>query len=376
MFHLINKTYLQYRENFVFGEDCIQLYDKTHDDIIYDNKVGEKFSTVDAERLHICLSVDKLSEFFGGDKAMFETFLNHKNSRGDSKIKIYSDRMQFNDFTIRFIKTLFKDMTHKDGFQLYEMHKNKMIFSSQVVTVRDTNKTDLQLHESYWYHDNKSFEKAWAAAEKFDVDLSDYVENLSIEYLIANYLLGSENERLLSSFEEKMKRNFSKQIAMEISEFKFELEESLYTLNHYFPNLSFANFYNFDWEKIVNQVPQLSFLRQYDLRFAKTFEEIEGLSSFDDLLFVFDKVKEVEDRFDKDCKYLAPCLEMFLEKGRVMPSIEELVAIELNHKKYSNHCLVSLQRLVTKQKANGYLIREIFYYKNAGLLKALAKYKI
>ena len=63
MFHILNKTYLNYREAFEFGEDCIQIYDKTHDEVVYDTELGKMLSQRHSKRVHITDTVSKLSEF-------------------------------------------------------------------------------------------------------------------------------------------------------------------------------------------------------------------------------------------------------------------------------------------------------------------------
>ena len=75
MFHILDKTYLQYNSEFTFGVDCIQIANIAADEVAYDTEVGKLLTGNVSTRLYYAKTVEELFSSVKRDDSIFKHFI-------------------------------------------------------------------------------------------------------------------------------------------------------------------------------------------------------------------------------------------------------------------------------------------------------------
>lgn len=210
MLHLFNKVYL--------ASDASISVD--FDRVVISNKHGVKMlEALDKVSYGELLYYGKTLDETLSDLS-FEDFIQVLKTRVEStnkKVIIYADDEGFSTFAAHWFKAIFANITATEAWRIlsFYIEKQSILQNSRTSSTTTNQKTFANVTEELFVEHFKN------AAES-SVQLGD---QLSIEYLIANYLYDS-------SYEEELKKTLHKVLERTIKELVIEIKQS-YVLNKY-----------------------------------------------------------------------------------------------------------------------------------------------
>lgn len=268
MFHILDKTYLQYSSDFLFGVDCIQIEDIEANEVGYDSDAGKLLSGNVSERLFYSRTVEDLFASVKSHDSIFKHFVKRKGTNDSDKLVIYCDQKAYKTFSTKWLKTL---MPHADVdtlVQVYSLYRSNELYNTK------SGASDVQIrsgYASYWMG-NAEAKAVFEKTEPFVLTI-DYKKYCSAEFQLATYLV-NPSSKPASTLMEKAFSLAQVRLLEEMDIIKSDIEQSLFNIDLLYPELGNVDFYNLHLAKILKVKPELNFIGQ------RTFTSYSNLQEF------------------------------------------------------------------------------------------------
>ena len=352
MFHLTDKTYIDYQSNMLFGTDCIHIAKIDADDSGYDSEVGKMLSGSVSKRLARADSLEELIESLPGsnkEDIFLGKIIGYKsNVNNKEKLFIFCDEANYKKLASRWLKTLMPNCSFETFKAVYNTYKN-----TQTYLRNDLSSTRLKGDvKGYWADNDEELQELYAL-EGFSSS-RNLKKNASIEFQLAEWLAeGAGN--MGGDLSKKVGMIAQQRILQDMNSIKEDMERAIYDLDDVWSELGNLDYFNLSREAILDIKPELEFLGR------KSFTEYEKISDLNkdyNLEKIIDAMKEYvanTHSSDKD----SVCFNQFVENNNKVPNVGQIMNREINYKEVS---LVPpyLGALIQEGKVNGYLIALLF----------------
>jgi hypothetical protein len=318
MIHILDKTYLAYHDDLLFGNDCIQVADIPADEVIYDSEVGKLLSGNVSKRLAYAKTLDGLMNQFANDDILFERFVNYQSTSQSNQLFLYFDPKAFKEFLVRWLKTILPNAEADTVAAVYNIYKNNELYSSHHLSTTHRHRKDVS---AYWADEDEL--NGLMQMKSFSLSF-DYKQYCSIEFLISSHLGGSA---LTSRLSNKLSSIATDRVLSDMNSIKQEIEMRLYDLGTVWSELKDVDFFNFDIAHVLAIKPELSFIGS---RPFTEYADIHELSSAYDIKQLCTIMKEYTGNTHSSHQD-SICFNQFLDKGFVVASPLEVLEADLNY---------------------------------------------
>lgn len=256
MFHLLNRTYLDLSASLENTVDCIVIskdvakYPFVPDPTIYHGRT----------LYHVVSSYDELinDHFNGNEDALFNFLVAVPYT---DRFTLYADPAAFEKILVKWVKTILGNATNDELYIAYRLTllKLKMIHSQIAHSPQDRK----DAYDSLVILDRAAWDTAYATIAPYTFTDSSFKQNISLEWLLADWLYDGENSPYAAEFKLRVEKIAWKSIGWEVNELKRNLLSAMFDLDTLWPTdfTTELDFATADFADVVAAKPELSFLQ-------------------------------------------------------------------------------------------------------------------
>lgn len=344
MFHILDKTYLEYNSDFKFGVDCIQIVNYQADEVGYDSEVGKLITGNVSRRLFYANTLEELLSSVRSHDYIFKHFIKRKGTNNSDKLIIYCDEQAYKDFSVKWLKTIMPKASVETLVQVYMLYRANALYNTRMAT-RDDVAQSKYIH--YWM-DRAEATLAFQHAHPFNITVN-VKKFCSAEFQLATYLahpVSMVGPILL----EKALVLSERRLLEELDSVKVAIEQNLFNIDLLYPELGDVDFANIDLAAILKIKPELSFIG------AKPFTAYANLKEMKadyDLEHVVRVCQEYLSWIDKGYE-LPIVLSDFITHHMSLPAPEAILKSDILSTN-ARGIPAYFGKLIEEGKVNGYL---------------------
>lgn len=368
MFHILDKTYLGYNDDLLFGTDCIQIVNDGSHEVAYDTEVGKLLSGTVSKRLKFAKTVDELLASFPSEDVFFGKLINYKSSNNRDELIIYCDTEAYKEFVVRWLKTVMPNADFETIKTVYNTYKNHEIYVTRHLDERAEDRTPTA---NYWCSSENELKKFFDKPA-FNLTI-DYKKYCSLEFQLATYA-ADNNSPTNKHVANKLHRLIQRRIVQDIQLIKSELEYNLYDLDLIWTELGDQDYDNLDVQEMIRLKPGLKFLGDVDFRHITSLKDLKAQYDIIELC----KIAQDFIQWDGGRYGIADsntrCLDDFIANSYEIPSVVDVLESELRYKE-KDRTPIYLGPLIEKKKVNGHFfsyISELYMNKEKAQLQKLS----